>query len=206
MFRDEIEQLYKFQSKEELVRKFSVVKQDRKSVVLYDFGELKWVVMPDDHLDIRIEDLELFKKYDSARVMFIRNPKFEDLPVDITCRKLTNDDNYKFSEFHKACPTLDKKSGSVSLADPTVYGCFIDNKLISVASLWNWGEKLSDIGVLTHPEYRGNGYAKNVCKMLMNETDKLFIWRCDESNEASYKLARSLGFELVGHIHCLRKE
>ena len=33
MFQNEIEELYNFQSKEELVRKFSVIKQDRKTVV-----------------------------------------------------------------------------------------------------------------------------------------------------------------------------
>lgn len=206
MFRTEIEELFRFQSKEELLRKFNIVRQDRKSVVFYDFGEIKWIVIPDDQDDIHLEDVDLFDVENQAKVMFINKHSFTDTVFEGVCRKLTNNDHYRFSEFHKACPTLDKKNGSVSLSDPIVYGCFVDEKLVSVASLWNWGDKLSDIGVLTHPDYRNKGYGYNVCQMLLKETDKLFIWRCDAENLDSYKLALKLGFEEAGTINVLTKK
>ena len=205
MFKTEIEALYRFQSKEELVRKFSVIKQDRKSVVLYDFDKIKWVAMPDDHQEIRIEDLDLYKKLDPTKIMFIRNKPFTDIIHEDKCRRLTEDDGYKFAEFHKACPDHDQNQGMVSLADPVVYGCYVDGRLVSVASLWNWGEHLSDIGVLTHPDYRGKGYAMSVIKVLLNAHKKMFIWRCEVKNSTSCRLAKRIGFIEAGMIYSLRK-
>ena len=205
MFKNEIRELYNFQSKEELVQKFSTIKQDRKSVVLYDFRDVKWILMPNEHQDIKIEDIELYQKLDRAKVMFREKHKFTNITHQAKCRILTDKDSFKFTEFHKACPIRDKEKGMVSLADPTVYGCFENNKLVSVASLWNWGEKLSDIGILTHPKYRGLGYAESVCKTILNEIDRHIIWRCDDKNVASNVLAKKLGFIETGAIFNLVK-
>lgn len=205
MFKTEIEELYNFQSKELLVRKFSVIKQDRKSVVLYDFENVKWIIMPDNHPEIRVEDVEMYHLMDPTNVMFREKQYFTDILHHDKCRRLTEEDSYKFMEFHKACPHKDKEQGMVSLVDPTVYGCYVGDKLVCVASLWHWGDKLSDIGVLTHPDYRGMGYAASVCQTLMNEVDRDIIWRCDATNKGSYKLAKKLGFQVAGHIYSLQK-
>ncbi|AIO18549.1 hypothetical protein KQ51_00669 [Candidatus Izimaplasma bacterium HR1] len=205
MFKTEIEDLFSFQSKEELIRKFSVIKQDRKSVVLYDFDEFKWILMPDNHPDIRVEDVDLYQKLDPTIVMFREDHLFTDILHHDGCRQLTEEDSYKFMEFHKSCPNKDKEQGMVSLADPTVYGCYEGNKLICVASLWHWGDNLSDIGVLTRPEYRGLGYAESVCKTILNEVKRNIIWRCERTNESSHKLAIKLGFSEAGEIYNLRK-
>jgi|LGOV01.1.fsa_nt_gb RimJ/RimL family protein N-acetyltransferase len=205
MFKTEIEKLYNFQSKEELVRKFSVVKQDRKSVVLYDFSDVKWILMPDNHPNIRWEDIDLYNKFDPTNVMFRENDFFNDILHHEKCRLLTDEDRFKFMEFHKACPNSDKEKGMVSLADPTVFGCYEGGKIVCVASLWNWGDNLSDIGVLTHPEYRGMGYAKSVCQRVINEVDRHIIWRCDMKNIVSNNLAKRLGFKEVGKIYNLVK-
>lgn len=205
MFKTEIEELFNFQSKEELIRRFNVIKQDRKSVVLYDFDDVKWILMPDNHPDIRVEDIDLYHKADSSIVMFKEDRHFTDILHHDKCRRLTEDDSYKFMEFHKACPHKDKEEGMVSLSDPTVYGCYVGNKLVSVASLWNWGNNLSDIGVLTHPDYRGFGYAESVCKTVLNEVTRNIIWRCHKDNIASFHLATKLGFKTAGEIYNLQK-
>lgn len=205
MFKTEIEELFNFQSKEQLIRKFSVIKQDRKSVVLYDFDAYKWILMPDNHPDIRPEDVDLFDKLDPAFVMFREDRYFTDILHRDKCRRLTDEDSYKFMEFHKACPNRDKEKGMVSLVDPTVYGCYEDDKLVCVASLWNWGDHLSDIGVLTHPDYRGKGYAESVCKSILNDVQRNIIWRCDKDNDASHQLALKLGFIEAGEIYNLQK-
>lgn len=205
MFKTEIEELYNFQSKEQLARKFSVIKQDRKSVVLYDFNSVKWILMPDNHQEISLDDIEMYKKLDPTKILFREDKDYLDIVHSNKCRKLTEEDSYKFMEFHKACPNSDKEQGMVSLVDPTVYGCYEDDKLVCVASLWNWGDKLSDIGVLTHPKYRNKGYALSVCKTLINGVNRKIIWRCDFDNIASNKLAKKLGFVEVGEIHSLVK-
>jgi len=206
MFQREIEELYYFQSKERLRNKFTNVKQDRKSIMLYDFADFKWVLIPEDLHSIRNDDLDLYNKLDPSKIMFLSNPQFDDIDQTCNCRRLDEKDRYEFEEFHNACPQKDKDQGMVSIADPVVYGCFVEGKIVSVASLWNWGERLSDIGVLTHPKFRNNGYAENVCKRLMYENNKLFIWRCDEKNDVSYNLAKRLGFSKAGMIYSLKKK
>ena len=205
MFKTEIEELYRFQSKEQLISKFSNIKQDRKSIMLYDFKDVKWNLLPDDYPEIREQDLDLFDQLDPTKLMFNKIHQYEDIEHLNQCRELTDEDSYKFMEFHKACPNKDKEQGMVSLADPTVCGCYEGDKLVAVASLWNWGDYISDIGVLTHPDYRKQGYAESVCQYLINQVDRHIIWRCDTENVASNQLAKKLGFVEVGHIYNLKK-
>ena len=58
-----------------------------------------------------------------------------------------------------------------------------------------------DIGVETAEECRGQGYGRIVAAAMLRETlrrGKLPVWGCDTRNEASMKLACSVGFEIVG--------
>ncbi len=203
MLREEIHELYLFQARRELSRKYSNIKQDRKSIILYDFDEFKWILLPEHLDDLSKEDLDLYDKKDPTNVLFLDTPLTEKVKHYLKCRKLTEKDRYHFEEFQKASPEKDKKRGMVSLADPVVYGCFVDGKIVSVASLWNWGNRISDIGILTHPEYRGKGYAKAVCQKLIHENNRLYIWRCETNNEVSCKLAKQLGFQKAGMIYNL---
>ena len=122
------------------------------------------------------------------------------------CRKLEKEDKALFNQFKDSCSIEDKDEGMVSLEDDFVYGLFEDDKIVAVSSLWNWGNVISDIGILVHPEYRKKGYAKTVCQTLMSNIDKKFVWRCDELNKASYNLAISIGFTHHGLIQELVKQ
>ena len=58
-----------------------------------------------------------------------------------------------------------------------------------------------DIGVETAEECRGKGYGRIVVSAMVNETlrrGKTPVWGCDTRNEASMRLACSVGFEIVG--------
>ncbi len=58
-----------------------------------------------------------------------------------------------------------------------------------------------DIGVETEEKYRGKGYGKLVATAMIKETlrrGKIPVWGCDTRNEASMKLAMSVGFEITG--------
>ena len=205
MFRIEIEELFYFQAKEPLLSKYNVVNLDRENIVLYDFDTYKWLLVPNDMPFIYEEDIDHFKKTHDTKVLFSRRDDFSTIIHHDLCRRLTYKDRYKFEEFMKACPSPDKDKGMVSLEDPVVYGCFTDNKLVSVATLWHWGNNLSDIGVLTHPDYRGKGFAQSVCEKLMSENERLYIWRCDCANNHSLNLAFRLGFEEAGSVYYLEK-
>ncbi len=206
MFKIQIEELFYFQAKEPLLSKYNVVKQKRDNINLYEFDYYKWVLIPEDYPYIYEEDLEKFSKTNDMRIMFNKSNSFDNIIHKNICRLLTEKDKYKFEEFHKACSEEDKNNGMVSLYDPTVYGCFVDDKLVSVASLWHWGNNLSDIGVLTHPHYRSKGYAQSVCAVLMSENDRHYIWRCDYYNAQSVSLGKRLGFIEVGRVYSLEKK
>lgn len=198
MFEKHIEALYFYLTNKFLTKAFSVVKKDRKSIIFYEFDDISWILIPEHINDFDIDDIKDFKKGNPDRIFFIHKKGFTNIKNKELCRRLTSDDKLLFDEFHNSCSKVDKDQGMVSLEDPVAYGCFVDNKIASVSSLWNWGEELSDIGILTHPDYRYKGYAKSVCETLMSETDKLFIWRCDSDNIGSKKLAESIGFIEVG--------
>ena len=58
-----------------------------------------------------------------------------------------------------------------------------------------------DIGVETAEECRGKGYGKIVAYAMVKEIlrrEKLPVWDCDTRNEASMRLACSVGFEIIG--------
>ena len=58
-----------------------------------------------------------------------------------------------------------------------------------------------DIGVETAEECRGKGYGKIVAYAMVKEIlrrGKLPVWDCDTRNEASMRLACSVGFEIIG--------
>ena len=58
-----------------------------------------------------------------------------------------------------------------------------------------------DIGVETAEECRGKGYGRLVSAAMVKETlrrGKIPVWDCDTRNEASMRLACSVGFKIVG--------
>ena len=55
--------------------------------------------------------------------------------------------------------------------------------------------------VIVFSRYRGKGYGKIVAAAMVKETlrrGKIPVWGCDTRNEASMRLALSVGFETVG--------
>lgn len=200
MFELQINELYKYLTKRDLKDLFSIVFQERKSIVQYVTSKYKWVLVPKDS-SMTIENYSTkYKIKNSTNLFFINNLDFGEIENKFMCRRLTKEDKILFNQFKDSCSKEDKDEGMVSLEDDYVYGLFEDCKIVAVSSLWNWGDVLSDIGVLVHPEYRKKRYAKTVCQTLMSSIDKKFVWRCDEVNKASYNLAISIGLIHSGLI------
>ena len=80
--------------------------------------------------------------------------------------------------------------------------CLIqDGQMLACAFASGISKEYVDIGVETAEECRGKGYGKIVSAAMVKETlrrGKIPVWDCDTRNEASMKLACSVGFEIAG--------
>lgn len=90
--------------------------------------------------------------------------------------------------------------------DPHIVG-LVDKAgaMIAMASgrIWENDPAFDDIGVLTHPDRRGQGLGGAVVAAFCIESFDQFrlpLYRCNWSRTASKALAVSLGFELVGQL------
>ncbi len=169
-------------------------------MIQYVTDKYKWVLIPQNSAMTEENYRYGYIIKSTSNLLFINNVDFGKINNESMCRKLIEEDKILFNEFHDSCSIEDRDEGMVSLEDDYVYGLFDDNKIVAVSSLWNWGNVISDIGILVHPEYRNKGYAKTVCQTLMISIDKKFVWRSNEANKASYRLAVSIGFIHYGLI------
>ncbi len=205
MFDIQIKELYKYLTKKKLDKSFSIIKLKRESIVQYVTKNYKWILVPkESHMTLKNYESD-YKIKDSTHLFFIEELHFSEITYTSLCRELNNKDKKLFQEFKDSCSKEDQDEGMVSLDDDFIYGLFDDDKIVAVSSLWNWGDIISDVGVLVHPNYRKKGYAKAVCQTLMSNIDKKFVWRCDEKNKGSYNLATSIGFIHAGVIQELKK-
>ncbi|WP_168169758.1 GNAT family N-acetyltransferase [Candidatus Izimaplasma sp. ZiA1] len=200
MFNRQIRELFKYITKNELTNELSVNYVKRNNIVKYEFKDNSFYLCPFDSVVTLDNYNELLIETDSTHIFFIDNLNFGTIQNSNKCRELTSDDCKQFKIFLDSCSAEDKDQGMVSLEDDFIYGLFEDDLLVAVSSLWNWGDILSDIGVLVHPNYRKKGYAKTVCQTLMSNIKRDFVWRCDSTNNASYNLAVSIGFIPTGFI------
>lgn len=200
MFDLQIKELYKYLTKNILDNNFSIIKTERKSIIQYTTDEYKWILAPNTSFITKENYSTKYRVKDSTHLFFIDALNFGDIRNSSMCRKVTKEDKDLFNEFKDSCSEEDKEEGMVSLDDDCVYALFHQGKIVAVASLWNWGNVISDIGILVDPSYRKMGYAKSVCQYLMANVDRKFVWRCNSLNKASYNLAISIGFIKSGLI------
>ncbi len=100
----------------------------------------------------------------------------------------------------RACTKEERAAGSVSLRDVWPTGVYAEGRLVSAASAWLWGERLADLGVLTHGKYRRMGCgaaAVAAVAAVAQKEGRIPFYRCDGKNEASLSLAQSLGFTKI---------
>lgn len=119
----------------------------------------------------------------------------ETPPVQV--RRLTADDAEAFAAFAKAAPEDDMDDAFVELDHWLVFGCFADGRLVAAASMYPWsGTAFADLGVITLPEYRGRGYARQTVRAICAHALSLGYepqYRCQLDHDASAALARAAG-------------
>lgn len=72
---------------------------------------------------------------------------------------------------------------------------------LAIAGFEVWLDRVAQIGVITHGEHRGQGYAERVGRQAVNYAVSMGLiaqWRTRVGNEASLHLARTLGFTQLG--------
>ena len=86
--------------------------------------------------------------------------------------------------------------------DPVIMGLVHNGELTAYASHRYWGdEEIADIGVLIHPNYRGQGLGKAIVSSLCAwcfENNIVPMYRVFDDNTISKKIPKKLGFsELI---------
>lgn len=113
-------------------------------------------------------------------------------------RRLTTADQAAFDEFIAQAPAADVEEAYVELDHWLVFGTFIDGRLVSAASAYPWdGTRLADIGVITDPDFRGQGLGGATVRAISAaalERGHEPQYRCQYDNAPSTALARATGF------------
>lgn len=117
-------------------------------------------------------------------------------------RQLSQADAATFAEFESSASAQDLDDAFVELDHWAVFGALAQNRLVTAASAYPWGEaRLADIGVLTLPEFRGHGHGRAVVRALARYAAQQGYepqYRCQLDNEGSIALAKSAGFTRFG--------
>jgi len=98
-----------------------------------------------------------------------------------------------------ACMPQEREVSLITIDDPLVVGYFEDGVLLGVASLLEKSRTIVDIGILTHPQYRGLKIAKRLTRDLRDRAlaqGKIVQYIYQEANIASKSVAQAVGFEL----------
>jgi GNAT superfamily N-acetyltransferase len=79
-----------------------------------------------------------------------------------------------------------------------VFGIYDQHKLVAAASYERWGERILHVGILTHPEHRGQGLGLGVAAATVThalEAGGIAQYQTLEANEPSMRIADKLGFK-----------
>lgn len=94
------------------------------------------------------------------------------------------------------------------LAHGIGYALCIESEVVSEAYA-SQGGGAAEIGVITHPDYRGKGYAALIVSHLIQQCIEAGItpkWSCNVDNRASLLTALRMGFEINGYYTLLVRE
>ena len=126
---------------------------------------------------------------------FIYNHPREEFEI----RQLLQKDKDILDTFYSACKPEEVEESFVEIEhQPYVYGAFNkDETIIGAGSAYNFGG-FTDLGILVHPDFRKYGIGKSIISTLIKkilQNNELVMYRSQDWNKGSMKLAESLGFE-----------
>lgn len=132
-------------------------------------------------------------------------------------KALEESDIEAFVQFHReaypACKNHDwiPDFARESIAGERLFGVFEGGRLVSVADAPTTPylpEAIVEPGIFTLQEHRRKGYAAIVCAALIDAQLRRGLtpyWSCAAENAASIKLAKHLGFKMLGELWKLER-
>lgn len=117
-------------------------------------------------------------------------------------RRLSAQDADVFATLAGAAPDEEFDEAFVELDHWLVFGTFVEGRLAAAASMYPWdGTRLADLGVITLPEFRGRGLARETVLAMSAEALRRGYepqYRCQLDNAPSVALALASGFRRFG--------
>ena len=113
-------------------------------------------------------------------------------------RLLTAADEAAMRELAEGCGETAWKQSKIAVDRQTNFGIFSGPKLVAASGYLNMEGVLAYIGVITHPDHRGKGYAKSVVTACMThalEHNLIPMWRTLDAHETAVQLAGAMGFQ-----------
>ncbi len=124
--------------------------------------------------------------------------------ADQNVRWLTCDDYDIFCDHLNLCGQriLEKAKWEQAYAEGTIYcGLFYDGKMVCRGCVEKYSQNAWEIGdVRTVLQYRGNGYAHQVCSFVLKyilQQGRTATMRTEEDNRAMQKVITDLGFSVL---------
>lgn len=136
--------------------------------------------------------------------IYYSNSFADNIVINQNIRWLTVDDYDIFCEHLKLCGQriLERTKWEQAYADSTLYcGLFVDGKMVCRACVEKYSINKWEVGdVRTVREYRGNGYAHQICSFVLKyilAQGKTATIRTEEDNTAMKKVISDLGFSIL---------
>jgi len=153
------------------------------------------------------DDLELLRERTGAAKSDLQQPSFIGYTDSKSfvppgawtdgVRLLTEADRPALDALRAASSDTDWEYGGCNFSERPVVGQFVGNSLTALGSYDEWAGEIAHLSVITHPDYRKQGYGKGVVAAITQEAlRRAFIpqYRTRYINTPSLALATSLGF------------
>lgn len=134
----------------------------------------------------------------------------QDTVQSVSCRELNIDDLTQFETFIAEIDASEQGEAWVQLMHLKAFGLFVNEQLVCVCSAQPWSPdgkfqnqvmNIADFGIITHPKYRRQGYAKcliqNIASQLAAQ-DYTLQFRPQNDNFPAIHLAESLQLNFFG--------
>lgn len=107
-------------------------------------------------------------------------------------------------DFRVSCSETEWEYSDIDFQRRPIIACFCDEKVVAAGSWRVERSGILSVGIISHPNYRGNGYAKAVVSTLTSKglkTGATMHFQTLKSNTSSVAIAHSLGYkELVSTL------